>query len=68
MEQKLFAIKSPSKILLWDTAASSRTKAWDAAYRRHLYQQYMHEKNPTKAAYSRGWRCVPVQLVEIPII
>jgi hypothetical protein len=65
-EQRLYAIKAPSGALLWDTARSSRTMAWDAAYHRHLYRMYAGSNGATKAAYRRGWRCVPVAIVELP--
>jgi len=63
-KQKLYAIKSPSGILLWNTAASSRKKAWYYAYEYHLYSHYSNSHNKTKAAYANGWRCVVVRLIE----
>ncbi len=63
--QRLYAVKSPSQILLWNTASSTRAGAWDAAYRKHLWRSFNGQNNPTKAAYARGWRCVPVRIVEI---
>lgn len=64
-EQKLFAIKAPSGALLWNTAASTRTRAWALAYHRHLHLCYGQYENASKAAYKAGWRCVPVEIKEI---
>jgi hypothetical protein len=65
MNQKLYAIKAPSGLLLWDTASPNRVQAWGRCYYRHLYRSFNVLNNPTKAAYARGWRCVPVKLIEI---
>ena len=67
IDKKMFAIKSPSGVLLVDTTATNRAWAWHLAYEKYLHKtaQYVYSMNPTKAAYANGWRCVQVKVSEI---
>jgi hypothetical protein len=64
-KRKLYAIKSPSRVVLFDTAHSSRSGSWEQAYQRHLHYAYGMSNNPTKTAYANGWRCIPLGIFEI---
>ena len=62
---KMYAIKSSNGILLCDTAGPTRNMAWEECYFRHLYKQYDYYEIAHKAAYRKGWRCVPCRVTEI---
>lgn len=63
-EPKLYGIKDPSGALLFTSLATSRIRAWDNAYNEKLWLMFQNTKNPIKAAYARGYRCVRVVIRE----
>lgn len=66
-KQRFYAIKAPSKVLLWDTTAPSRARAWGRAFHRHLWRLFGGFGSPTKLAYARGWRDVEVRIVGVNV-
>jgi hypothetical protein len=64
--KNMYAIKAPSGLLLIDTTASNKSKAWDNAYSRHLYyiKIYYASCEPQRLAYKNGYRCVKVNITE----
>ena len=64
--KKMYAVKSPSGILCIDTTSTNRAWSWHLAYEKYLHKHfdYVYALNSTKKAYSNGWRCVEVKVIE----
>lgn len=67
MSKNLYAIKSPSGVLIGTTVSSNPSNSWGQLYLDVLYKSmdYRNSHNPTKKAYSNGWRCVKVTISEV---
>jgi len=63
-DKNLYAIKSPSGSILFNTVSDSKSMAWDEACIENLRGYLNNASNPREAAYKRGYRCVKIKIEE----